>query len=103
MLAQAGFLTLDIAETILNDGFGLKDATPFNILFRWSKPIFVDFLSFERRSLTDALWLAKAQFERTFTLPLIASKHFELGLEQIFIPFRDGLTPAWAQATMRIR
>ena len=97
MLKQAGFLTLDIAETLLNEGFGLKDASPLNILFRWSKPIFVDFLSIERRSLTDALWLAKAQFDRTFILPLIASKHFGLGLGQIFIPYRDGLKPAWVR------
>ena len=49
MLWAAGKLTLEIAQAALADGFCLKDATPNNILFRGSEPIFVDVLSFERR------------------------------------------------------
>src|SRR5690348_7200041 len=50
MLFQAGRLTLDIAEAALDEGYGLKDATPFNVLFNGPDPIFVDVLSFERRA-----------------------------------------------------
>src|SRR5208283_827419 len=38
MLAAAGLLTLDLAEDLLDDGLGLKDATPYNILFRGTAP-----------------------------------------------------------------
>src|SRR5437867_609205 len=48
MLSAAGALTLDLAEQSLAESFALKDATPYNVLFRGSRPVFVDLLSFER-------------------------------------------------------
>ena len=33
MLHAAGRLTLDLALELLNEGYGLKDATPYNVLF----------------------------------------------------------------------
>src|SRR5580698_9828892 len=44
MLAAAGFLTLDLAQKCLPHGWRLKDATPYNVLFRGSAPVFVDIL-----------------------------------------------------------
>src|SRR5215813_2221332 len=93
MLFAAGSLTLDLAEACLSEGFGLKDATPYNVLFRSSKPVFVDLLSFERRDPNDPLWLPYAQFVRTFVLPLLANEQLGLGLDQIFLTRRDGLEP----------
>jgi hypothetical protein len=49
MLHAAGLLTLDLAQALLADGLGLKDGTPYNILFRGPAPVFIDVLSFERR------------------------------------------------------
>jgi len=71
----------------------LKDATPYNILFRSAKPVFVDLLSFEKRAPNDPVWLPYAQFVRTFILPLLAHQHLGLGLDQIFLTRRDGLEP----------
>src|SRR5579863_4053603 len=79
MLASAGFLTLDLAEKCLPQGWRLKDATPYNVLFRGPAPIFVDVLSFERREAQDSLWPAYAQFVRTFLLPLLAEQNFPSG------------------------
>ena len=93
MLHAAGMLTLDLAERALEEGFGLKDATPYNVLFRGSEPVFVDVLSFERRAPLDAAWMAYAQFVRTFLLPLIATRHFGLSLDRILAGRRDGLEP----------
>ncbi|HXE42625.1 MAG TPA: hypothetical protein VN516_06335, partial [Candidatus Baltobacteraceae bacterium] len=56
MLWVAGKLTLEIAQAALAEGFCLKDATPNNILFRGSAPVFVDVLSFERRNPNDPIW-----------------------------------------------
>ena len=93
MLYAAGELTLNLMERLLVEGFGLKDATPYNVLFRGPKPIFVDFLSIEERDPLNPTWLAYAQFARTFIRPLLANKYFGLGLDQVFRIYRDGLQP----------
>jgi SAM-dependent methyltransferase len=93
MLYAAGKLTLDVAEELLANGFGLKDATPFNVLFRGPLPVFVDLLSIERRDPHDPLWLPYAQFLRTFLLPLLMNRYFAMPLQRIFLSDREGLEP----------
>ena len=93
MLHAAGSLTLDLAEALLPENFGLKDATPYNVLFHGPNPVFIDLLSFERREPTDPVWTPYAQFVRTFLLPLLANKYFGIQLHQILITHRDGLEP----------
>jgi SAM-dependent methyltransferase len=93
MLCRAGSLTLDLAESALIEGFGLKDATPYNVLFRGPEPVFVDLLSFEWRDPRDPVWKPYAQFVRVFLLPLLANKYFGLDLKQLFLASRDGLEP----------
>lgn len=93
MLWAAGRLTLELAQAALADGFGLKDATPHNILFRGSEPVFIDALSFERRKPGDPIWKPHAQFVRTFLLPLLANRRWGLPLAEIFTTRRDGLEP----------
>jgi SAM-dependent methyltransferase len=93
MLHAAAQLTLDFAERLLDDGFGLKDASPYNVLFRGPCPVFVDLLSFEPRDADDPTWLPLAQFVRTFLLPLLVNKHFGIGLGDLLVTHRDGLEP----------
>lgn len=93
MLHDAAELTLDLAEALLAEGLGLKDATPYNVLFRGTRPVFVDVLSIEPREARDPLWRPEAQFERTFLLPLIAMREFGLEPAAIFLARRDGLEP----------
>ena len=93
MLHAAASVTLDLAEAALDEGFGIKDATPYNVLFRGPQPVFVDVLSFERRDPLDQTWLAYAQFVRTFLLPLLACREFGLPLDRILTGQRDGLEP----------
>ena len=106
MLHAAGALTLDIAEQCLDDGFGLKDASPYNILFRGPHPTFIDALSFERRDPCDPTWLAHAQFMRNFILPLLAHKDLGMRIDDIFRTRRDGISPAelctWAGPLRRL-
>lgn len=104
MLYAAGELTLELAQTMLDDSFGLKDATPYNVLFSGTKPVFVDVLSFEKRTPGDPRWLPYGQFVRMFLLPLLMSKEFGTSAAQIFLSHRDGLEPeevyphtAWLQ------
>ena len=93
MLFAAGMLTLDLAQACLADGYSLKDATPYNVLFRGSKPVFIDVLSFERRVPGDPIWKADAQFCRTFLLPLLAYKYWGIRPADVFAKHRDGLEP----------
>lgn len=93
MLHAAAALTIDLAEAFLDEGLGFKDATPYNVLFRGPTPVFVDLLSIEKRVPDDPIWLPYAQFIRTFLLPLLANRHFGLGLDQILTTRRDGLEP----------
>src|SRR5207244_12703173 len=93
MLHAAAELTLDFAESLIEDGLGLKDASPYNVLFRGAQPVFVDLLSFEPRDSGDPTWLPFAQFVRTFLLPLLVNKHFGFSLADLLTTHRDGLEP----------
>jgi SAM-dependent methyltransferase len=93
MLLEAGRLTLDLADRLLVEGLGLKDATPYNVLFSGPRARFVDVLSVERRNPLDPTWLPYAQFIRTFVLPLLVNRRFHIPLRQLFESSRDGLEP----------
>jgi SAM-dependent methyltransferase len=107
MLTAAANLTLDLAEGLLSDGIGLKDGTPYNVLFKGAMPVFIDVLSLEPRRHEDPVWLPYAQFLRTFLLPLLANRHFGVPLSQTFLTRRDGLEPEelyrWCSPLQRVR
>jgi SAM-dependent methyltransferase len=69
---NAASLTLNLCEEAVEEGYVLKDATPLNVLFSGPRAVFVDVLSFEKRDPRSPLWIAYAQFVRTFLLPLAA-------------------------------
>lgn len=93
MLHAAADLTLSLAGQCFADGFGIKDATPSNILFNGPTPVFVDLLSFEKRNPNDPIWLAQAQFQRMFLLPLAANRHLRLDPSELLLSRRDGIEP----------
>lgn len=93
MLREAGGLTIDFALDVLDDGFGLKDATPYNVLFRGSAPVFIDLGSFERRTPGDPIWRPLGQFARTFLMPLLVERRFGVPTWQSLLVARDGLEP----------
>ena len=88
----AAELTLDLCIDLVQHGWLLKDATPLNVLFQGTQPIFVDVLSIERTDPHQPMWLAYGQFVRTFLLPMLA--HSRLGWPlQASITRRDGYEP----------
>ena len=91
MLEAAGGLTLHLAERSIKENWGLKDATPFNILFEGTKPVFIDVLSFEKRDPGDAIWRPYQQFVNTFLLPLLVNKTRGVSLRSIFLANREGM------------
>jgi SAM-dependent methyltransferase len=93
MLWRAGRLTLELARTALQASYGLKDATPYNVLFRGPTPVFVDVPSFVPRDPGDPVWLPYGQFVRTFLLPLLVSRYWGVRLADVFTTRREGLEP----------
>lgn len=93
MLHAAAMLTLDLGAELLEEGLGLKDATPSNVLFRGPRPVFIDILSIEKRDPLDPIWLADAQFARTFLIPLLLNRRTGYPIHELFMFHRDGLTP----------
>jgi len=93
MLHRAASLTLTLASELLHDGIGLKDATPYNILFRGTEPVFVDWLSLERRSLGDPIWRAWAQFAAMFLVPLALNRHLGVPLDGLLTCRSGGVAP----------
>ena len=88
----AAELTLNLCEEAIADGWILKDATPLNILFDGPNPVLVDVLSAERRNPGQPVWMAYAQFVRTFLLPLMARQRFGWPLQSV-LNRRDGYEP----------
>jgi 2-polyprenyl-3-methyl-5-hydroxy-6-metoxy-1,4-benzoquinol methylase len=93
MLCAAAELTIKLCLQALPQGIGLKDATPFNILFQGSNPIFVDLLSFESRGAHNPTWLAHGQFVRSFMLPALLDAHYGISIHSTFLANRDGIEP----------
>jgi SAM-dependent methyltransferase len=93
MLYYAGKLTLYLAEQLMPVNYGLKDASPYNVLFKGPTPVFIDFLSIERRYPGDYIWKPYSQFIYNFVLPLLVNKRFHLPLSDIFLANRNGIHP----------
>ena len=95
----AAELTLNLCNNALAAGWILKDATPLNVLFTGTRPIFVDILSFERRDPKSSIWLAYGQYVRTFLLPLLMNRMLSWPLSLSLFK-RDGYEPADCYAAL---
>jgi SAM-dependent methyltransferase len=96
----AADLTLNLCDEALAAGWVLKDATPLNILFTGTRPIFVDILSFERRDPGTSIWLAYGQYVRTFLLPLLMNRLVSWPLS-LSLFRRDGYEPSDCYQALR--
>ncbi|MBI1346070.1 methyltransferase [bacterium] len=70
MLQSAALLQLQILEDALASNITLKDATPYNIQFIGTRPIFIDVGSFTPY-VPGTPWLAYRQFCQLFLYPLL--------------------------------
>jgi predicted RNA methylase len=100
-LADAGRLTLALSRTIFEEGWELKDASAWNVIFRGTRPVFCDHLSFQR--IPGRHWWAFAQFVRHFVLPLGMSRMKVFDARMAFVLDSDGLPPERARDTLGAR
>ncbi len=90
-LKAAALLHLDIQIALLKHNIALSDATPYNIQFIGSKPVFVDFLSF-RRYRENEHWDAHRQFCEQFLNPLLLQASFGIPFQQWYRGQPEGIT-----------
>ncbi len=88
----AAELTLTLCTDLVHQGWLLKDATPLNVLFQGTEPIFIDVLSIEKMDPRRPIWLAYGQFVRMFLLPMLAYSRLGWPL-QALLTKRDGYEP----------
>ncbi len=86
----AAKLTLRILRISLEYGMILKDASPYNIQFIGSKPIFIDTLSWEIRS-DRSPWIAYRQFCAFFLVPLALSHFRKLPVNRTLRAWPEGM------------
>ena len=90
MLASAGLLELEIQRKVRSDGWMLKDASSFNVLFDGTRPVHCDHLSFYRDP-ENGKWPAYGQYIRNFITPLLVNHATGRSIREIFLANRDGL------------
>jgi SAM-dependent methyltransferase len=98
-LYEAADLTLTLAIAAAEQGWALKDASAWNVLHSRGRPVFVDFLSFDRAEPTG-VWVAYGQFVRHFLLPLLLFKRLGMTPAEVFLASRDGVAPERAAALL---
>jgi ribosomal protein L11 methylase PrmA len=91
----AAQFTLQLQTEAVAEGWDLKDASAWNIVFNGLNPVFVDLLSFI--PLESKLWRAAGQFSRHFLLPLLLGKKNRLQPQQCMQLWRDGVPPKSAR------
>jgi len=93
MLRDAAVTTLDICIDLADEGWVLKDATPFNIIFDGCSPIWVDFTSIMPQE-KDLYWVAYDQFSRTFLFPLLLGTYLNgRAVRSMFLGNQNGISP----------
>jgi len=90
-LFEAGQLTLTLQQQAVAEGFDLKDASAWNVIFDGLRPVFCDLMSFV--PLDSRKWWAAGQFARHFVLPLLVADRRGLRACEVFRVWRDGLPP----------
>jgi hypothetical protein len=100
MLREAALLTLDLTARALDSGLILKDATPYNVQFLGSRPIFIDVSSFERLREGEP-WAGYRQFCMLFLYPLMLQAYRGVDYQPFLRGSLDGIPPAQMAALMK--
>ena len=95
MLRDAALLQLDLQIAALENDLTLKDATPYNVQFRGSDPVFIDVGSFERLREGDP-WIGYRQFCMLFLYPLLLQAYKNVPFQPWLRGSIDGITPSEA-------
>ncbi len=92
MLQDAALLQLHLLDTSVRHGWILKDATPFNIQWQGTRPVFIDIPSFVPWE-NGAYWQGYRQFCATFLTPLLLTAHLDIPFQPLLRSWPEGIPP----------
>ena len=102
MLQAAAIRHLDTLHVALENGFILKDATPYNVQYMGPNPLLIDVASFERYQEGQP-WLGYTQFCRTFLNPLLLQALTGVPFQDWMRSSLEGIDPAHLSPLLSIR
>lgn len=92
MLRDAALLQLDVALSAFDKGLGVKDATPYNVQFKGSRPVFIDVGSFEELD-PGSPWCGYRQFCEMYLNPLLLQSILGVGFQPWMRGSIGGISP----------
>jgi len=91
-LKNAAILQLEVLLKSLENGWMIKDATPYNIQFKENKPIFIDTPSFMPWDAGMG-WEAYRQYCMLFLYPMLLEAYKEIDFRPLLKSNLDGIEP----------
>ena len=92
MLRDAALLTLSLLQQAIAEDFILKDATPYNIQFIGTRPVFIDTSSFTPMNPGQA-WEGYQQFCQQFLFPLMLQAYRSVDFQPWLRGRLQGIAP----------
>ncbi len=102
MLRDAALLELELLRAALAEDMIVKDASPYNVQWQGSRPVFIDVGSFERIGAGEP-WAGYRQFCTLFLYPLMLQAYAGLPFQPWLRGSLEGIEPAEARAILRGR
>jgi hypothetical protein len=99
MLKDAALLQLELNQRALRAELALKDASPYNVQWRGTRPVFIDVGSFERLRPGEP-WAGYRQFCMLFLYPLMLQAYKDLPFHAALRGSLDGIPPHDARAVL---
>jgi hypothetical protein len=99
MLKDAALLQLELNRRALRADLALKDASPYNVQWRGTRPVFIDVGSFERLHPAEP-WAGYRQFCMLFLYPLMLQAYKDLPFHAALRGSLDGIAPHDARALL---
>lgn len=92
MLKDAALLQLELTSAALAEDLMLKDASPYNVQWRGSQPVFIDVGSFEQARQGEA-WSGYRQFCSLYLFPLLLEAYRGVPFQPWLRGSVDGISP----------
>jgi hypothetical protein len=99
MLRDAALAQLELLSAALEEGMILKDATPYNMQWRGSRPVFIDIPSFVTLR-PGAPWIAYRQFCQLYLYPLLLQAYKNVPYHAWLRGSIEGIEPAHMRGLM---
>src|SRR3954471_11123887 len=100
MLRDAAVLHLDLVDEAIAHGLTMKDASPYNVQWRGSRPVFADVGSFEVLRRSEP-WVGYRQFCMLFLYPLMLQAYRGVDFQPWLRGSLEGIEPTDAASLLK--